>query len=121
MTQSDIITAYQDAISSRAQAATGQVEHRLMLDACERKLKLYEAEILLGGACDGKNAEERAAKLLQASAESEECRSLRHSIEQERRAVAKADREVVEQTELCRLLRLQLALCVPVGIRELVA
>ena len=121
MTTNEIVESYQTAISNRTEAAQEQCDRRFLLDALERRLKLAEAELLLNGAGEGKNAEERSARLLLAVSESEECQALRTAIEAERQAIGAAERQMAEATETCRLLRLQLALCAPDAVRELVA
>jgi hypothetical protein len=120
MQPAEIVVQYQRCIDIVAEQLAASARARLELDDWERKLKCYEAELLLAGV-EGRNAEERAARLLVASTESDECRSLRAAIVETRQKLADADRQVSVAREQSRLYRLLLALSVRESTQELVA
>jgi hypothetical protein len=121
MQTQELVAEYRTTIDAISVETVKAADSRIVLDSWERKLKTYEAELLLNGEAEGKNAEERAARLLVASTLSKECESLRASIQQARRAVAEADSLLSVARETCRLLRLQLALAASASILEAVA
>jgi hypothetical protein len=121
MRPAEIAAQYRKTIGEISREIVKGAEARIMLDSWERKLKLYAAELLLNGAAEGKNAEERAARLLMASRESTECQSLRASLEQARRKVAEVDARLSVVRETCRLLRLELTLAASPSVLEAVA
>jgi hypothetical protein len=116
---SQVAAEYAAAIKDRVSAAEELLRHRIAIERYERELRVCEARLLLERAAEGKNAEERSARLLIRSAEDNTCQRLRALIEQERLSTGVADRLALQATEQCRLLRLRLALTVPAGIRAL--
>jgi hypothetical protein len=121
MTPAEVATAYQACIDLLAAQLAASMRARLDLDDWERELRVYEAELLLNGAAEGRNAEERAARLLTASTESEECRSLRAAIVEAKQSLADAERQITVAKEQARLYRLLLALSSREALQELVA
>jgi hypothetical protein len=120
MPLAEIIAQYETTIEAVGAETVRAMEARIMLDSWERELKMYEAELLLNGAAEGKNADERGARLLMASTESTECQSLRASIEQARRDLAEVDGRLSIARETHRSLRLQLALAAALSVLEAV-
>jgi hypothetical protein len=121
MQTNQLIAGYRTAIEAMRVETVKAVDARITLDSWQSKLKLCEAEVLLNSAGEGKNAEERAARLLMSSTLSEECQSVRASIVQARRNVAETDGRLCSAREACRLLRLELALTVAPSLLEAVA
>jgi hypothetical protein len=121
MTNDDIIREYKLEIESVRVGTEAAMTARIDLDSWERKLKLYEAELLLNGAGEGKNAEERSARLFMASRESTECQSLRFSIEKARQDIAATDADLAVARENCRLYRLLLAQSISPAVLEVTA
>jgi hypothetical protein len=122
MTNDDIIREYKLEIESVRVGTEAAMTARIDLDSWQNKLKIAEAELLLHGGVEGKNAEERSARLILLSwEESTDCQSLRQHIEQARLDIAQTDADLAVARENCRLYRLLLAQSISPAVLEVTA
>jgi hypothetical protein len=120
MQTTDIIACYHTVIYTIEEQMQRAADERLNLADWEHKVELFEASTVQAGLEGGNEAARRADLTLKLDG-SAEYRGLREAVYQVRKRVANADMRLTVAKEQCRLYRLQLALGVPDGVRELAA
>jgi hypothetical protein len=119
MTNDDIINEYKLEIAAVRAGTEAAMAARIRLDDYQNKLKVAEAELLIHGGVEGKNAEERSARLLLLSwEESADCERHRIGIERARLDIAATDADLAVARENCRLYRLLLAQSISPAVLE---
>ncbi len=113
-------TDWQGRTVIRGQMTRAAEQRQTILDA-EANAKNREASYISGGEVEGKNAEERAAKLKAILEGDEEYQEHKEGARQARTDLADAEMQLAIAHEVCRVCRLQLLLMVPGGALEMLA
>lgn len=102
------LDAWDDAITALNNALSDAAAARLALDHLHRRLEAVEASVALS--VEGRNSEERKARLMLALADDHLHEETVSNIDQERTRLLDAERRVMVAKERCRLLRTALLL-----------
>jgi hypothetical protein len=102
------LDAWDDAITDLDAALTTAADARLTLERQQRHLEAIEASVVLS--IDGKNAEERKARLVLALNDDARHLATVRKIDEQRARLLDAERRTTVAKERCRLLRSGLAL-----------
>ena len=105
------LDAWDSAIADLDAAYTTAAQARLALERHQRHLEAIEASVALG--IEGKNAEERRARLVLALNDDPRHLAAVRAIDEHRAQLLDAERRVQVTKERCRLMRAALALSCP--------
>jgi hypothetical protein len=115
-----LIAEYRKTISELDTAIGAGNNTRAAICELSRELEQIEARTVVQG-IEGKNAEERKANLMLALAANMDYTRVQLKLDEQRRTAATSERRATVAHEMCRLLRLQLAIGADPGVVELAA